>query len=86
MRNALIAHGIVEPQQNLFQQADDSLDSSDGDDILDPNLPIPPTGSFPPEVEELAASSQPTTSFTGPLSDISDDDLDMLLLHLWTHY
>ncbi|KAF8130514.1 hypothetical protein K438DRAFT_1912022 [Mycena galopus ATCC 62051] len=89
MRNALIAHGIVEPQQNPFQQADDSLDTagpSDGDDILDPDLPIPPTGSFPPEVAELAASSQPTTSFTGPLSDISDDDLDMLLLRLRTHY
>ncbi|KAF8183207.1 hypothetical protein K438DRAFT_1907979 [Mycena galopus ATCC 62051] len=89
VRNALIAHGIVEPQQNPFQQADDSLDTagpSDGDDILDPDLPIPPTGSFPPEVAELAASSQPTTSFTGPLSDISDDDLDMLLLRLRTHY
>ncbi|KAF8143096.1 hypothetical protein K438DRAFT_1456329, partial [Mycena galopus ATCC 62051] len=60
VRNALIAHGIVEPQQNPFQQADDSLDT--------------------------AASSQPTTSFTGPLSDISDDDLDMLLLRLRTHY
>ncbi|KAF8218147.1 hypothetical protein K438DRAFT_1555956 [Mycena galopus ATCC 62051] len=30
--------------------------------------------------------SQLTTSFTGPMSDISDDDLDMLLLCLHTHY
>ncbi|KAF8127790.1 hypothetical protein K438DRAFT_1488092, partial [Mycena galopus ATCC 62051] len=28
VRNALIAHGIVEPQQNPFQQADDSLDTA----------------------------------------------------------
>ena len=79
MRNTLIVHGIIEPQQNPFQQADGSLDSSDGDDILDPNLPIPLTGSFPPEVED------PTTSFTGPLLDISDDDLNMLLLRLQPH-
>ncbi|KAF8217574.1 hypothetical protein K438DRAFT_1426376, partial [Mycena galopus ATCC 62051] len=28
----------------------------------------------------------PTASFTGPMSSISDDDLDMLLLRLRTHY
>ncbi|KAF8173207.1 hypothetical protein K438DRAFT_1426206, partial [Mycena galopus ATCC 62051] len=36
--------------------------------------------------EPQQTPSQPTTSFTGPMSAISDDDLDMLLLRLRTHY
>ncbi|KAF8122633.1 hypothetical protein K438DRAFT_1913379 [Mycena galopus ATCC 62051] len=88
VRNALLEYGIAEPQQSPFQPLDAASDPTEADpmnnDILDPNLPIP-SGDFPPEVEELAAPSQPTTSFTGPMSDISDDDLDMLLLRLRTH-
>ncbi|KAF8190048.1 hypothetical protein K438DRAFT_1971529 [Mycena galopus ATCC 62051] len=89
LMNALLEYGIAEPQHSPFNQPD-ALSASinadpTNDDILDPNLPIP-SGDFPAKVEELAASSQPTASFTGPMSDISDDDLDMLLLHLRTHY
>ncbi|KAJ7204245.1 hypothetical protein B0H12DRAFT_997841, partial [Mycena haematopus] len=52
VRNALLEHGIAQPQPSPFQPRSDP----------------------------------PTTSFTGPLSDISDDDLDMLLIRLRTHY
>ncbi|KAJ7886954.1 hypothetical protein B0H13DRAFT_1627782 [Mycena leptocephala] len=98
VRNALIEHGIARPQQSPFQlnnnspyTNDSDIEDDDGDiehdDILDPDLPIPSSNEFPPEVEELATPPQPTTtSFTGPLSEISDDDLDMLILRLRTHY
>ncbi|KAF8185877.1 hypothetical protein K438DRAFT_1836458 [Mycena galopus ATCC 62051] len=96
-RNALLEYGIAKPQQSPFYQPDALSASANADptnndanknvfpDVLDPDLPNP-SGDFPAEVEELAASSQPTASFTGPMSDISDDDLDMLLLRLRTHY
>ncbi|KAJ7892446.1 hypothetical protein B0H13DRAFT_2234788 [Mycena leptocephala] len=94
VRNALIEHGIARPQQSPFQLNNiwaPDIEDDDGDiehdDILDPDLPIPSSNEFPPEVEELATPPQPTTtSFTGPLSEISDDDLDMLILRLRTHY
>ncbi|KAJ7830386.1 hypothetical protein B0H13DRAFT_2240639 [Mycena leptocephala] len=80
VRNALIEHGLP------GHSRDDDGDI-EHDDILDPDLPIPSSNEFPPEVEELATPPQPTTtSFTGPLSEISDDDLDMLILRLRTHY
>ncbi|KAF8143071.1 hypothetical protein K438DRAFT_2110938 [Mycena galopus ATCC 62051] len=89
VRNALLEYGIAEPQQSPFDQPNALSASADADptndDILDPDLPVP-SGDFPAEVEELAAPSQPTASFTGPMSSISDDDLDMLLLCLRTHY
>ncbi|KAK6987957.1 hypothetical protein R3P38DRAFT_3445779 [Favolaschia claudopus] len=47
-----------------------------------PDLPLPESEEFPPDIRNLA---QPT-SFTGPVSDIFDDELDMLLLRLRTHY
>ncbi|KAF8142950.1 hypothetical protein K438DRAFT_2111325, partial [Mycena galopus ATCC 62051] len=88
VQNALLEYGIAEPQQSPFDQPDALSASVNADptnnDILDPDLPIP-SGNFPAEVEELSASSQLTASFTGPMSDISDDDLDMLL-RLRTHY
>ncbi|KAJ7149387.1 hypothetical protein C8R43DRAFT_1096902 [Mycena crocata] len=82
VRNALLEHGIAEQQTNPFPQ-NTVVDAPDGaagvedgiDDILDPDLPVP--HQFPPDVENLA---QTTTSFTGPISGISDDDLDTLLI------
>ncbi|KAJ7318081.1 hypothetical protein DFH08DRAFT_917574 [Mycena albidolilacea] len=89
VRNALLEHGIAQPQESPFQQVDppspEDTNPND-DDILDPDLPIPSAGEFPPEVQNMVPSSQPTTSFTGPVSEISDDELDMLLLRLRTHY
>ncbi|KAJ7254002.1 hypothetical protein B0H12DRAFT_1202352 [Mycena haematopus] len=87
VRNALLEHGIALQQQSPFQSTTISPvaghTEGQADDILDPDLPIPSTGNFPPDVEEL---SQPPTSFTGPVADISDDDLDTLLLRLRTHF
>ncbi|KAF7343644.1 hypothetical protein MSAN_01985300 [Mycena sanguinolenta] len=86
VRRALLEHGIAQPQSNPFSNpsGSDSEDSADAgtDDILEPDLPDPTAA----EIEELAAPSQRTISFTGPLSDISDDDLDILLIRLRTHY
>src|SRR6201996_6985018 len=91
VRNALLEAGIAQPQPRLFPHASTSSardlgdNNADGpDDILDPELPIP--SAFPPDVGNLAAQSHPTVSYTGPLSSISDDDLDELLFRLWTHY
>ncbi|KAJ6457388.1 hypothetical protein C8R45DRAFT_1056388 [Mycena sanguinolenta] len=89
VRNALLEHGIAQAQSSPFSLnsadpglEDSGLENSGLDDILEPTLPDPTAA----EVEELAAHSQPTTSFTGPLSEISDDDLDTLLIRLRTHY
>ncbi|KAJ7667004.1 hypothetical protein DFH06DRAFT_984389 [Mycena polygramma] len=93
VRNALIAEGISQPQPNPFTRTNDGAeqdlserDRGSDDDILDPALPIPQTGEFPPDVESLASSQAPAVSFTGPLSGISDDELDTLLIRLRTHY
>jgi hypothetical protein len=87
VQNALIEHGIAQPQPTPFQAASSPTDDiNDNNDILDPDLPIPVAGEFPHGIENLAPPSQPTTLFTGPVSEIADDDLDMFLLHLCTHY
>ena len=92
VRNALLEHGIAQPQSSPFSLnsvddtdhglEDSGLDNSGLDNILEPTLPDPSAT----EVEERATPLQPTASFTGPLSEISDDDLDMLLIRLRTHY
>ncbi|KAJ6448497.1 hypothetical protein C8R45DRAFT_850309, partial [Mycena sanguinolenta] len=89
VRNALLEHGIAQSQSSPFSLnsadpglEDSGLDNSGLDDILEPTLPDLSAA----EVEELAAPSQPTTLFTGPLSEISDDGLDTLLIRLRTHY
>ncbi|KAJ7698848.1 hypothetical protein B0H16DRAFT_1349353 [Mycena metata] len=100
VRSALLRHGIATPQSNPFSfnagGSDDEEDEdefsededppADGknDDLLDPNIPIPPY--LPAEVEDLAANPPSVASYTGPLSDMSDDDLDLLLLRLRSHF
>lgn len=93
VRNALLEAGIAQPQPSPFYNATTSTSGDLGDDsrnepddILDPELPIPSIGQFPADVENLAAPPGPTVSFTTPVSNISDDDLDMLLLRLRTHF
>ncbi|KAJ7026560.1 hypothetical protein C8F04DRAFT_966270 [Mycena alexandri] len=50
-------------------------------------FPIPMDfAGFPPDVEDLASAHAAPTSFTGPVSGISDDELDTLLIRLRTHY
>ncbi|KAJ7834799.1 hypothetical protein B0H14DRAFT_3087591 [Mycena olivaceomarginata] len=84
-------NGISTPQSNPFPNntssdplihtsagASNHLDGDD-DDLLDPAIPIP--AHLPPEVQD-----EDITSYTGPLSDISDEDLDSLILRLRSHF
>lgn len=107
VRNALIEHGIAQPQQNPFSSAASpqpepqhdfppqappiELDSSEThDDILDPHLPIP--NQLPSGLDtNISPSSGPENatqpvSFTGPLSNMTDDELDDIIIRLRSHY
>jgi hypothetical protein len=88
VRNALLAYGIAEPQISPFISQDSQEDTatplSEHDFILDPLLPMPvlqPESHSGPS-SSLNQGSQQITSFTGPLSVISGEDLDSLILQL----
>lgn len=87
VRNALLAEGIAQCQANPFPPAPPQEavagDGAEPDDILEPDIPLP-AGALPPDIENLTADG--LVSFTGPVSGISDDELDMLLLRLRTHF
>jgi hypothetical protein len=87
VRNALLAEGIAQRQANPFPPAPPQEavagDGAEPDDILEPDIPLP-AGALPPDIENLTADG--LVSFTGPVSGISDDELDMLLLRLRTHF
>ena len=92
VRRALIEYGIAEWQENLFQYEESFLSQDpsdattlppelDNDDLLDPSFPHPNihpefTGSHPLNL----------SSFTGPLSILSDDELDDLIAQLCSHF
>ncbi|KAJ7035753.1 hypothetical protein C8F04DRAFT_1210195 [Mycena alexandri] len=89
VRSALLRHDIATPQANPFPTRTTSLDDTPlanpvQDDLLDPDLPIP--AQLPSDVEDMAATDAPISSYTGPLSDLSDEDLDILLLRLRSHF
>ncbi|KAH8108647.1 hypothetical protein DFH11DRAFT_1516599 [Phellopilus nigrolimitatus] len=109
VRNALLEHGISQPQQSPFHRSYTQPDSLStpmpqpdpqplavADDILDPQLPFPsyiPNDVLPSDpvssaltLASTANERQPMASFTGPLSDMSDAQLDDLLLQLRSHY
>ena len=95
VRLQLLEYGIVEPQQqpanlapppspspppNIVEQQLGGLANAN-DDLLDPVSTD--STSEPPS----PASSLPIiTSYTAPQTDISDDDLDILILHLRRHF
>ena len=92
MHNALLDYGIVEPQEapfNLTSTETDS-DADTSDNFLDPNTVIP--SDFPANIQDLGVDTQPniveqsTTSFTGPLSLMTDKELNDTILHLRSHY
>jgi len=92
--NALLEYGIAEPQENPFvvdlPAADSGDASSERDDILDPDIPLPHTlpsniPSADPTPKPTSSSSMPA-SFTGPLSVISDTQLNDIILCLCSHY
>jgi hypothetical protein len=80
--NALLEYGIAEPQDNPFQDPATELRDSEGndpvrqdsDDLLDPNVP------------HGLENGPETTSFTAPLSVITDDELDILIQQLHQNY
>ena len=86
MHNALLEYGIAEHQEapsNLTSTSPDS--DNDSGDLLDPEGPLP--SNLPTEVQDIGApSKQSTISFTGPLSGMTDGDLDDLILCLHSHY
>jgi len=85
VRNALLSYGIATPQPSTFThlslaenvdlEGHEPGDTSNGgpghDDILDP-----PASS---QNSESTSTTHQITSYTGPLSDISDSDLDRLI-------
>jgi hypothetical protein len=91
VRNALLEHDIAEPQSNPFTTDDDqSVEPIDhDDDFLDPQLPIPsqfPPTALPDDPPQSNPNVRSTTSFTGPLSNLTDDSLDELILRLHSHF
>lgn len=87
VRSALLEHGIVQPQSNPFQSPPEepvvSTAPQEHDELLDPPLALPDV--FPPDIEPPVTAGG-TTSYTGPLSTISDEDLDKLIIRLRHHF
>ncbi|KAF7289552.1 hypothetical protein MKEN_01504000 [Mycena kentingensis (nom. inval.)] len=71
-----------QPPEDLEERIDPLAgdDDEEPEDILDPDLPIPPIEDFP---EDLRPGP---TSYTAPVSDISDDELDAMILALRAHF
>ena len=74
-------YGIAEPQDAPFISTSSGTSSDDSsDDLLDPEIPLP--GSLPSDIEDVKIP----LSFTGPLSGMTDGELNNILLHLHSHY
>ena len=98
VRSTLLEHGIVEPQENLFKLHPEEpavvVPPLEDDELLDPHFTLPdtlPSDIQPPgplTVDDInAKSSNPDiTSYTGPLSSISDANLDDLIIRLDHHF
>jgi hypothetical protein len=100
VRNALLDYGIAAPQTNPFisgstELSEDSAtvtasetgnvaEASAEDMLLNPDLLIPPTSL--PDISGLTgAAEQAPVSFTGPLSSLTNSELDDLVLCLCEH-
>jgi hypothetical protein len=92
VRRALLAYGIAQPQEvNPFQQHQLQGNIPDlyeeigaeeqGDDVIDPSVDV---GAIPLPPDSVPR--QGTASYSGPLSSISDHDLDNLVLRLRSHF
>ena len=87
----MLDHGLAEPGDNPFlpegpisSELSESALVSDDDDILEPELALPHT--LPQEVVDATPVVQGSTSSTATLSTMTDDQLDVLLLRLKTHF
>jgi hypothetical protein len=93
VHNALLEYGIAEPLENPFIVNPPTIDGADPslnrDDILDPDFLLPHTlpNNIPAANQAHGpASTSTSTSFTGFLFIISDNQLDEIILHLHSHY
>jgi hypothetical protein len=89
VRNALLEHGLAAegtypfstPNSTSMESAAESTSAESSnpteDDLLEPNLPIPTT--IPADVAYSGCS-------TAGISSITDEDLDLLLQRLRTHF
>ncbi|KAF7348849.1 hypothetical protein MVEN_01404900 [Mycena venus] len=78
VRQALLEHGIARPRQQpstlaAFNEPSTLPSEGGAEYLIDPEQSQVPTAPL-------------VSSFTGPLSEISDDELDGLLIRLRTHY
>lgn len=83
VRYALLEHGIAEPQPNPFStlSAPISLGANTeahdvNDNLLEPIFPVA-------DIQQVAPC---LASFTGPLSPMSDEELDGLVIQLRSHF
>ena len=98
VQSALLEHGIVEPQENPFKLHPEEpaviVPPLEDDELLDPRFTLPdtlPSDIQPPgplTVDDINAESSNSniTSYTGPLSSISDANLDDLIIQLCHHF
>ena len=98
VRSALLEHGIVEPQENPFKLHPEEpaviVPPLEDNELLDPRFTLPdtlPSNIQPPgplTVDNINAESSNSdiTSYTGPLSSISDANLNDLIIQLDHHF
>ena len=94
VRNALLEYGIAQPQENPFLRPSEvnTTHVLPDDDLLDPSPPLP--NNLAPDIlgtssalSSTSGSTIPTlVSFTGPLSMLSDSELDNLICQLHSHF
>jgi hypothetical protein len=91
VRKALIEYGIADPQENPFSAASQIEVTGElhnhlirDDDFLDPIVPLPP--NFPGDIMHTDTNDPQVMSFTGPLSALTDTDLDDLIKQLRCHF
>lgn len=75
VRRALLEHGIAVPRQQPATLAAYNTDQDDGNEYL-----------VEPDQPDAPAENPAVSSFTGPLSEIPDDELDNLIIRLRRHY
>ena len=99
VRSALLEHGIVKPQENPFQSHLEEpvvdVPPLEDDELLDPHFTLPNTllsDIQPPgplttsNGTSVGPSVFDVTSYTRPLSGISDADLDDLVIQVCWHF
>ena len=86
--NVLLDYRIAKAQEAPFTSTPTETDSDNiSDNFLDPNIVIP--SNWPAYIRVDIQSNiieQSTTSFMGPLSVITDEELDGAILRLRSHY